>query len=97
MKKVRFSSCPRAKVWCQGPLGAARVQPKVNWNSSAQGLTALSYELMVDSVFKCNNQDFLNVYFFVMHSPFFDILQSTYEVNVKSGIFPPRYALKVMV
>ena len=52
---------------------------------------------MVDSVFKCNNQDFLNVYFFVMHSPFFDILQSTYEVNVKSGIFPPRYALKVMV
>ena len=27
MKKVRFSSRPRAKVKCQGPLGSARAQP----------------------------------------------------------------------
>ena len=27
MKKLRFSSHPRAKVRCQGPLGSARAQP----------------------------------------------------------------------
>ena len=27
MKKVRFSSHPRAKVRCQGPPGSARAQP----------------------------------------------------------------------
>ena len=27
MKNLRFSSCPRAKVRCQGPLGSARAQP----------------------------------------------------------------------
>ena len=32
LKKLRFSSCPRAKIGRQGPLGSARAQPCLIFN-----------------------------------------------------------------
>ena len=42
MKKVRFSSCPRAKVRRQGPLGSARTQPCIVSGQRGQNHTLCS-------------------------------------------------------